>query len=138
MGHARQRRLAGTITYEGARARVTRGAAYLDAADPGWRVRINPATLELTDGSHCVLGQLHGEFRAGLLRTRIWDGSSAPNTALFGAASPQDLGFFAVTDAGDELASLDYAFLNRAWREELGSITTKEQSKPAIRELAMA
>lgn len=100
---------------EAARERVRRGAAYLDGIDEGWSMRLNPATLELADGAHCVLGQLHGEFRHGLLRTRILDLSSAPLASL----SPVDLGFQARRDLGPEIEALDYAFLNRAWREEI-------------------
>jgi hypothetical protein len=116
---ARRQRLATRITLPDARDRVRRGSAYLDAMDPGWRSRIDPGRLELSDGAHCVLGQLHGEFRAGLLRTRIWDGSSAPSLRLFSTVSPEDLGFYARADAGEELAALDYAFLTRAWREAI-------------------
>lgn len=120
--HLRDRhheRIAGQISIDAARQRARRGAAYLDAADPSWAYRINPASLELGDGAHCVLGQLHGEFRVGLLRTRIWDGSSAPNLRLFSSVSPEDLGFHARQEAGEELTALDYAFLNRAWREQI-------------------
>jgi hypothetical protein len=113
-------RAAGRISFHDARARARRGAAYLDTVDPDWRTRIDPERLELSDGSHCVLGQLHGEFRAGLVRTRVWDASTAPSLRLFSAASPEDLGFHARTDAGADLAALDYAYLNRAWRVELG------------------
>ena len=119
MSAARHQRRADRITLASARSRAARGSAYLDMMDPGWRTRINASTLELADGAHCVLGQLHGEFRAGLLRTRVWDGSSAPSMRLFNSVSPEDLGFRAVSDSGDELAALDYAFLNRAWREEI-------------------
>ena len=98
-----------------ARLRARRGATYLDEADDGWHARLNSATLELADGAQCVLGQLHGGFRTGLLRARILDFSSAPIASL----SPVDLGFHARRDLGDEIESLDYAFRNRAWREEL-------------------
>jgi hypothetical protein len=111
----RYRRRVRTVTIDVARARVKRGAAYLDDADDGWHTRLNPATLELADGAHCVLGQLHGGFRTGLLRARILDLSSAPLASL----SPVDLGFQARRDLGDEIEALDYTFLNRAWREEL-------------------
>ncbi len=103
-----------------ARARVRAGAALLDAEEPGWREQISSSTLELADGSRCILGQLHGEFRRGLFRARIWDGSSAHTGKLLGSASPEDLGFFAITSEGERMADLDYAFLTRAWREELG------------------
>lgn len=114
----RRLRLARTVTLADARARARRGAALLDAQDPGWAERIDPGSLELADGAHCVLGQLHGEFRRGLLRTRIWDGSSAPGLTLFAGASPEALGFYA-RSGDDALAALDYALLNRAWREEI-------------------
>ncbi len=115
--YAERRRLrrALTVTLDAARARAGRGAAYLDEADPGWHTRLNPATLELADGAHCVLGQLHGGFRDGLFRARILDLSSAPLASL----SPVDLGFQARRDLGDEIEALDYAFLNRAWREAI-------------------
>jgi hypothetical protein len=111
----RYQRRVRTVTIDAARARVRRGAAYLDDADGGWHTRLNPGTLELADGAHCVLGQLHGGFRTGLLRARILDLSSAPLASL----SPVDLGFQARRDLGDDIEALDYAFLNRAWREEL-------------------
>ncbi len=104
------------VTLDAARLRAGRGAAYLDSADDGWHTRLDPATLELADGTHCVLGQLHGGFRHGLLRARVLDLSSAPLASL----SPVDLGFQARRDLGDEIEALDYAYLNRAWREELG------------------
>lgn len=120
-----------TVTIDAARERAGRGAAYLDAADGGWHTRLNPATLELADGTHCVLGQLHGEFRHGLLRARILDLSSAPLTSL----SPVDLGFQARRDLGGEIESLDYAFLNRAWREEIERRRSSAETVPA--EMAM-
>jgi hypothetical protein len=105
------------VTLDAARLRATRGAAYLDEADPGWHERLNPATLELADGAHCVLGQLHGGFRDGLLRARVLDLSSAPLASL----SPVGLGFQARRDLGGEVEALDYAFLNRAWREAIAA-----------------
>lgn len=120
------------VTLDAARIRAARGAAYLDGADDGWHTRLNPATLELADGSHCVLGQLHGEFRNGLLRSRILDLSSAPLASL----SPVDLGFQARRDLGEEIEALDYTFLNRAWREELGR-RSDDASAPAAPRTAM-
>ena len=66
------------ITEGAVQERVQRGAAYLDDVDPGWHRRVNANTLELEDGRHCVLGQLHGEFRLGLGRSRLISLSSAP------------------------------------------------------------
>jgi hypothetical protein len=39
----------------------------LDRVAPGWRDRVNPATLCMYDGEHCVLGQLFGGYHAGLV-----------------------------------------------------------------------
>lgn len=114
--HRRRERQMLSVTLAAARLRAERGAAYLDAADPGWHARLDAASLELSDGSHCVLGQLHGGFRQGLFRARILDLSSAPLASL----SPVDLGFQARRDLGEEIESLDYAYLTRAWRDEIG------------------
>lgn len=127
---ARHQRLSRLVSISDARERVRRGAAYLDGADPGWRARIDPERLELSDGSHCILGQLHGEYRAGLMRTRIWDGSSAPTPRLFAATSPVDLGFHARTNGSEATADLDYAHLNRAWREELARSAASTREAP--------
>jgi hypothetical protein len=100
---------------EDARARAARGAAFLDGTDPGWHGRVRPGTLSLADGQACVLGQLHGEFRLGLFRARVFDGSSAPLSFV----SPVDLGFHARQGLDGAAEALDYAFLTRAWREEV-------------------
>lgn len=115
----RYERLARTVTSEAARLRAASGAAYLDEADPGWARRLDPATLELADGAHCVLGQLHGAFGRGLIRARVLDPSSAP----LASRSPVDLGFQARHDLGPELEALDYAYLTRAWRAEIAQRT---------------
>lgn len=107
----RARRIAG-LTFEAARARAARGAALLDERDGGWAVHVDPASLRLSDGTACVLGQLSGEYRRGL-RARVLDLSSAPGRFV----SPVDLGFQAVDDLGDAAEDLDYALLTRAWRE---------------------
>lgn len=109
----REARLRAALTIEAARARAARGAAFLDALDPAWAARVDPGRLELGDGAACVLGQLHGDYRLGLGRSRVLDLSSAPLASL----SPVDLGFQAVGDLGEAAEALDYAYLTRAWRE---------------------
>lgn len=42
------------------RERVERGAALLDAKEPGWRDRISPAELDIHSCSACVVGQVFG------------------------------------------------------------------------------
>lgn len=125
----RQTRRLAAITLDAARARATRGAAFLDALDPAWATRVDVRRLELSDGAACVLGQLHGDYRLGLGRSRVLDLSSAPVASL----SPVDLGFQAVGDCGEPAESLDYAFLTRAWREQVTSradVQTSGRSKP--------
>ena len=121
--HARQ---LAAITLDAARARAARGAAFLDDADPGWAVRIDPGRLELADGEACVLGQLHGGYRLGLGRARILNLSSAP----LASASPVELGFQAVRGLGEDIEDLDYAFLTRAWRECLEARLGASPTRP--------
>ena len=111
----RRQRLAARITPGWAAERARSGAAFLDDADPGWASRVDPDTLVLGDGQACVLGQLHGDYRRGLFRSRVLDGSSAFSRFV----SPVDLGFQASGAAGAASERLDYAFLTRAWREEV-------------------
>lgn len=103
------------VTLADARARAARGAAFLDGTDPGWHARVRPRDLALADGQACVLGQLHGDFRLGLFRARVFDGSSA----RIAFVSPVDLGFHARQGLGEAAEALDYAHLTRAWREEI-------------------
>ncbi|WP_412063366.1 hypothetical protein [Rubrivirga sp. IMCC45206] len=122
---SRQRRRLAALTLDAARARAARGADLLDDRDGGWAANVDTATLELADGTACVLGQLAGEYRLGL-RARVFDLSSAPTRFV----SPVDLGFQAVGDLGEAAEALDYAFLTRAWREE---ITARQQGAPSAR-----
>lgn len=103
------------VTYDAARKRVERGAAYLDDVDPGWHDRVDPSTLELADGSACVLGQLHGDFRLGLGRSHLINLSSAPR----GSLSPVAYGFKGASDVPEDVQDRDYRMLNRAWREAI-------------------
>ena len=100
------------ITEEKVRERVQRGAAYLDEMDPGWHRQVDPNTLELESGRQCVLGQLHGEFRLGLGRSRLISLSSAPRASL----SPVAYGFKCVEGVSDEWQARDYELLTAAWR----------------------
>jgi len=109
----RRARRARRISLEDARTRVERGAAYLDEIDPGWHRRVDPDTLELSSGSSCILGQLHGDFRMGLSRSQLIDLSSAPRASL----SPVSYGFQCVSGVDDAAQDRDYAYLNQAWQE---------------------
>lgn len=43
-----------------------RGAALMDSVDPEWRRKINLAKLELSSCARCVLGQVFGDYEAGV------------------------------------------------------------------------
>lgn len=103
------------ITPERVRERVARGASYLDDVDPGWAHRVDPQTLSLSSGRHCVLGQLHGEFRLGLGRSYLVSLSSAPRPSL----SPVAYGFKCVDDVPSGWQDRDYALLTEGWRAEV-------------------
>ena len=103
------------VSAERARARVQKGAAYLDDADPGWYRRIDPAALELAAGESCILGQLHGTFRMGLGRSHLINLSSAPRASL----SPVEYGFQCIGGLSDEDEARDYALLGRAWQDAI-------------------
>jgi len=113
------------ITPEQVRERVQRGAEYLDSVDPEWYRRVDSETLELEDGRHCVLGQLHGEFRLGLGRSHLISMSSAPRTSL----SPVAYGFKCVMNVPDEWQAYDYDLLNEAWKE---AVRTRQENDPVL------
>jgi hypothetical protein len=54
--------------------RVAAGAAFLDEHRPGWRGRVEAHALDMGDAEHCVLGQLFGDFGAGLDALEIAQG----------------------------------------------------------------
>ena len=113
------------ITPERVRERVQRGAEYLDDVDPEWYRRVDSETLELDDGRHCVLGQLHGEFRLGLGRSHLITMSSAPRASL----SPVSYGFKCVENVPDEWQAYDYDLLNDAWKE---AVRTRQEADPFL------
>jgi hypothetical protein len=122
---AAQRRT-GSANTPSAHLRVAEGARYLDDEDPGWYQRVDPETLELSDGRCCVLGQLHGEYRRGLLRTLI-NASSAPRASL----SPTALGFQCVQGVNPAAQDDDYRHLTRAWTAEILRRRFDEAHEPA-------
>jgi hypothetical protein len=115
------------ITPGRARKRVQRGAAYLDDVDPEWYRRVDSETLELGDGRHCILGQMHGEFRLGLGRSRLISMSSAPRASL----SPVAYGFKCVENVPEEWQAYDYELLNEAWKE---AVRSRQDADPVLSE----
>ncbi len=103
------------VTLADARRRVRRGAAYLDDVAPGWPDDVDADTLALGSGHRCVLGQLHGDFRVGLVRAHLLNLSSAPRASL----SPVSFGFQCLSGLSEALQDRDYAHLDQAWREAI-------------------
>ena len=55
-----------TVTDEQIRSRVNAGVKLLDEKHPGWYKEINLDSLDISDCSQCILGQLYGAFAHGL------------------------------------------------------------------------
>jgi hypothetical protein len=119
------------ITAEKVHERVRRGAAYLDDVDPGWYRRVDSETLELGDGRHCILGQLHGEFRLGLGRSHLITMSSAPRASL----SPVSYGFKCVEGVPEAWQARDYELLNEAWKD---AVRIRQEADPAMHDGELA
>ena len=51
-----------------ARARVERGAAWLDAEAPGWESKVDVGRLVMNNCSRCIIGQVFGHFEEFLDR----------------------------------------------------------------------
>mgnify|MGYP001564744249 FL=1 len=47
---------------------VERGAEVLDRVYPGWWRKIDLDRLDMKDCSDCLLGQLYGDYRSGLVK----------------------------------------------------------------------
>ncbi len=99
--------------------RIRRGAAFLDIERPGWRDEVDVDTLELSDCTRCVLGQLAGGEIIGwslLLRQFKIDGLD--NADQFGFSLSDDE-YESRVDELDVLATAEriYAPLTQGWRE---------------------
>lgn len=109
-----------------ARKRVERGAAYLDGVDPHWYRSVDPVTLELSDGSHCVLGQMHGDYRLGLGRAHLLNMGSGPRASL----SPVAYGFQAADTGDADMDAHDYDLLTAAWAEAVRARHAADTGSP--------
>ena len=87
--------------------RVARGAALLDAHVPGWAARVTLTLLDMSDPFTDVLGQLYGQYGAGLRALRLSEEGAG------------DCGFLLVGyHAGRPVA---WADLNGLWAAEVRS-----------------
>lgn len=98
------------LTTQGtARARVAKGAAFLDRTRPGWFTQIDIDTLNLVDGCRCVLAQSYG--------CRYRD--AARLAELADPATPE--GERAVIDLGFYEKGVVWAPLEDAWIEAIAA-----------------
>ncbi len=89
------------------RERVEAGAKLLDEKVPGWREKIDLDSLDVGNHSSCILGQLYGEYSAGMRLllgrpSKSWECSAA-------------LGFIHETSAREEVKN-EIACLTDGWR----------------------
>jgi hypothetical protein len=116
-----------TLTAEGytpdrARRCVERGAAWLDAARPGWRRRVSAERLRMGDPARCVLGQVFAApgqsgFARGLEALAADAGVAARDlgalAAWYGFELPDPSAPFAPTTGVERLlVMLDLAWLS--------------------------
>lgn len=89
---------------------VARGAALLDAENPGWALRVDPDLLNMHSGDRCVLGQLYG---GGVLQRRYmpFDGYKIGLVAL--GLTPRG----AVRHGFDVNHTGDFPALEQRWAE---------------------
>ena len=114
------------ISPTSARTRVQRGADYLDSVDPHWYRSVDPVTLELSNGSHCVLGQMHGDYRMGLGRAHLLNMGSGPRASL----SPVAYGFQAADTGDADMTAHDYDLLTAAWAEAVRTRHEADSTSP--------
>lgn len=97
------------------RARVKRGAVFLDDLRPGWERVINLDHLELADSCRCVLGQLFGHYLTGLavvVKTGISIGLAEMHSYELGFNVP-------ASEMHDRRAPTPYRELDELWISEI-------------------
>lgn len=86
------------------KAEVEKGIKLLDEKVPGWRERIDPDSLDMSDCFQCILGQLFGSFSDGSKKLGfVWLGNT------------EDFGF----EVKQRFAPLPYDELTNLWKKEL-------------------
>lgn len=83
---------------------VASGAAFLDEKYPAWRQRIDVDTIDISDGDHCILGQLYGSYSQGVDLLRLGDGAVENFGFIYSTRAPSG----ALTDAWQALLADAY------------------------------
>jgi hypothetical protein len=87
--------------------RAERGAALLDAREPGWAARIDLATFDIGSQCRCTLGQLYGNYGTGAL-------------VLLPAGHTAEYGFMWESYDDEDAVDSEIAALNDEWRRVIG------------------
>lgn len=95
------------------RARAREGAEYLDEHRPGWFNSVHEETLELASQCDCVLGQLYGNYIAGL------NCLSSSTDSVF----PMRYGFTFVNDEAE------FDVLEDQWLKEIAARKARENAR---------
>lgn len=85
-------------------ARVQAGIELLDANAPGWRDKVNPATLDMQSSWRCVLGQVYGSLGEG--------------SSLLGEA----IGRFELPTYGFNTSGESFEDLTDEWRRQIAVV----------------
>jgi hypothetical protein len=122
------------LTKAEAEARVSKGAAHLDALFPKWAEYIRVNEFDLSAPCSCVLGQLHGDYREAvedrdIIPRKWWE------TAVVAYASAEQMGFDA--PSSDILAAErkhDYGLLQDAWVDAIAARKFPSSEQPRVTE----
>lgn len=103
------------MTSEEARARVAKGAAWLDENKPGWAQILEHQRIQMANCHRCVLGRLYGQYSTGRKQLGL-------------ARDSQDYGFYVDTwDEGE--AKAHYAMLHDCW---IKAIAERVSAAPVV------
>jgi len=98
------------------KSRVAAGVAFLDDEAPGWRDKVDPDTLDMSDTSNCIIGQISDDGWSYFMESYgMFYGPSRNLQVLYGFESAQIL-----EDWFDHsLAANEYELLRVEWLKYL-------------------
>lgn len=100
------------------RTAVRKGAALLDEKEPGWRDRIVPAELTMSDCAKCVIGQVLGiqegthDVERYYATLAEWLGLDDDGAAI---GTHEDLGFYTATGNWGTLRDAWIGYIKGEW-----------------------
>lgn len=118
------------------RARVARGAAWLDKVMPGWIRKIKLTDLQLADGRRCVLGQLTPAFakKCPDVRARARSIGNSFSTVIDGLKISEyqaaRMGF--TTFRPTHRSNYRWALLDQFWKDEIRARRAPKKERMSI------